>query len=99
MLLAALVAVIIPLIFLLLVRRLDLYASGSFRAVLICMGWGIVAFLAAYQVNNLFLRVVSYSLLVTLVAPIVEEVLKSLVLVYYLRGVDHTRCARRSAER
>jgi len=82
--------VIIPLIFLLLVRRLDLYASGSFRAVLICMGCGVVAFLASYEVNNLFLRFVSYSVLVTLVAPIVEEILKSLVLVYYVRRPDFT---------
>ncbi len=90
MLLAALVAVIIPLIFLLLVRRLDLYASGSFRTVLICMGCGVFAFLVSYEANNFFLRFVSYSLLVTLVAPIVEEIIKSLVLVYYVRRPDFT---------
>ncbi len=90
MILAVVITVLIPLAFLLLVRRLDLYASGSFRAVLICMGYGIVAFLASYQVNNFFLTIVSYSLLVTLVAPIVEEIIKSLVLVYYVRRPDFT---------
>ncbi|MCX6046252.1 MAG: hypothetical protein NT075_14160 [Chloroflexi bacterium] len=78
---AAVVAVVIPLIFLGIVHRLDLYASGSFRTVLTCMAWGAVAFCAAYLTNNALLRVVSYGLLVTLVAPVVEEVLKSLILV------------------
>lgn len=83
--LAIMVAVVIPFIFLILVHRLDLYASGSLRTVLICMGWGAVAFFAAYLTNNALLRVVSYGLLITLVAPIVEEVFKSLILVYYVR--------------
>lgn len=84
------VAVLIPLTFLFLVRRLDLYASGNFPTVLICMGGGVAAFLAAYVLNNAILPLVGYAVMVTLVAPIVEEILKSLILVYYVRQPDFT---------
>jgi len=90
MLPAIVVAVVIPLAFLFLVRRLDLYALGTFPTVLICMGGGIAAFLAAYLLNNTLLPLVGYALMITLVAPIVEEVLKSLLLVYYVRQPDFT---------
>jgi RsiW-degrading membrane proteinase PrsW (M82 family) len=88
--LAIAIAVLIPLAFLGLVQRLDLYASGSVRTVLACMGWGVVAFVAAYLTNNVLLRVVSYAMLVVLVAPIVEEIIKSLILVYYVRQPTFT---------
>jgi RsiW-degrading membrane proteinase PrsW (M82 family) len=88
--LAIATAISIPLIFLSLVRWLDLYASGSFRGIMVCFGWGMFAFLLAYQVNTLAVHFVGYGLLVMLVAPIAEEVLKSLALVYYVRRPDFT---------
>ena len=47
-LLPATIAVLVPAAFLLLVRRLDLYASGSIRTVLLCMLGGLAAFLGRY---------------------------------------------------
>ena len=90
MILAIAASIAVPLIFLGLVRWLDLYASGSFRGIMVCFGWGMVAFFLAYQVNTFAVRFVGYGLLMTLVAPIVEEVLKSLILVYYVRRPDFT---------
>ena len=87
---AALVAIVIPLLFLLLVRRLDLYASGSFAVVLICMGGGLAAFFAASLLNSTLLPFFGYALIITLVAPIVEEILKSLLLLYFVRQPDFT---------
>jgi RsiW-degrading membrane proteinase PrsW (M82 family) len=87
---AVIVAVAIPLLFLALVRWLDLYASGSFRTVILCLAWGAVAFFLALQVNTFAVRFVGYTLLLTLVAPIIEEVLKSLALVYLVRRPDFT---------
>ncbi len=56
--LAAVVAVVIPLIFLGLVHRLDLYASGSFRTVLICMGWVRLLFIRRCSgVNVHFIKI------------------------------------------
>ncbi|MBI2864733.1 MAG: PrsW family intramembrane metalloprotease [Chloroflexi bacterium] len=90
MLLAAILAVAIPLIFLYLVRWLDLYASGSFKLVLVCLLWGVVAFAAAFLVNNLAKPIVGAALVVTVTAPIAEEILKSLALVYLVRRSDFT---------
>lgn len=90
MLPASIIAIVIPLAFLLLVRRLDLYASGSFATVLLCMGGGVAAFLAAGQLNSALLPLVGYGLIVTLVAPILEEILKSLLLIYFVRQPDFT---------
>jgi RsiW-degrading membrane proteinase PrsW (M82 family) len=88
--LAVAVAIVIPLLFLALVRWLDLYASGSFRTVILCLVWGMVAFYLALQVNTFALRFVGYGLLLTLVAPIIEEILKSLVLIYLVRRAAFT---------
>ncbi|HEX2988481.1 MAG TPA: PrsW family intramembrane metalloprotease [Chloroflexota bacterium] len=90
MILAVVAAVAIPLVFLYLVRWLDLYASGSFRLVVLCLVWGCVAFALAYNINTLFVPLVGYGLIVTLVAPIVEECLKSLVLLYLVRRPQFT---------
>jgi len=48
------------------------------------------AFLLAYQVNTIAVRFVGFGLLMTLVAPVVEEMLKSLGLVHYVRQPDFT---------
>ena len=87
---AIVVAVSVPLLFLYLVRWLDLYASGSFQAVVICLLWGTVAFILAFQANAFALRFVGFGLLVTLAAPIIEEILKSLILIYYVSRPDFT---------
>ena len=90
MIFALIIAIGIPLAFLLLVRRWDLYASGSFAAVLLCMGGGVAAFLAAGQLNSALLPLVGYALIITLVAPILEEILKSLLLIYFVQQPDFT---------
>jgi RsiW-degrading membrane proteinase PrsW (M82 family) len=91
MMIAGLVtAVTVPLLFLALVRWLDLYASGSFKVVLMCFGWGAVAFFLAVEVNTAVAARAGYAQTVTLFAPIVEEILKSLILIYAVRRHDFT---------
>ncbi len=90
MILGMLVAVAVPVGFLGIVRWLDLYASGSIKGVLICFGWGLVAFWLALQINSYVVQYVGFTLLVTFVAPVIEEVCKSLILVYYVRRSDFT---------
>ncbi len=84
------IAVTVPLLFLALVRWLDLYASGSIKGVLVCFGWGLIAFWLALQINTFVGGLVGSTLLVVLVAPMIEEVCKSLILVYYVRRSDFT---------
>ena len=85
-----LTAVAVPLLFLALVRWLDLYASGSLKGVLICLGGGVVAFWLALPVNDAVGARVGYALLTTLAAPVAEEILKSLILIYAVRRADFT---------
>ncbi|MBI2865532.1 MAG: PrsW family intramembrane metalloprotease [Chloroflexi bacterium] len=90
MILAAIVAIAIPLVFLFIVRWLDLYASGSFKVLLICLGSGVAAFFLALAINTFVGAIIGFSLLVVVAAPIIEEILKSLVLIYLVRRPSFT---------
>jgi RsiW-degrading membrane proteinase PrsW (M82 family) len=98
---AGLIAILLPLLFLYIVYALDLYSSGSFRTVALCFAWGLVAFGLAYVVNTGVRQYLlmdrlgmdffqSLTVTVILVAPIVEELLKSLILIYLGRRPDFT---------
>jgi RsiW-degrading membrane proteinase PrsW (M82 family) len=85
--LAAFIAVSIPLTFLLLIYVLDLYASSTFRLVIVCFAWGAIGGAGlSYLVNTRVTipliqhRALDYLLLYVVFAPVVEEVFKSLVL-------------------
>jgi RsiW-degrading membrane proteinase PrsW (M82 family) len=75
------------LLFLLLIYVLDLYASSTFRLVLVSFAWGALGGAGlSYLVNTRITipliahRALDYLLLYVLFAPVVEEVFKSLVL-------------------
>ena len=98
---AGLAAILLPLLFLYIIYALDLYSSGSFRTVATCFGWGLLAFVIALFINtglrDLLLRdqlrmgpVQATATIVVLLAPIVEELVKSLVLIYFGRKPDFT---------
>lgn len=95
--LALLLAAGIPAIFLLIIYTQDLYASRTFRLVLICFAWGA---LGGVGLSFLFNSYVAYPtirklgwdilLLYVLFAPIAEELTKSLVLLYVSRRSEFT---------
>jgi len=86
------IATLIPLVTLYVIYALDLYKMGAFRTVLLCFAWGGIAFLLARTVN----RYVYFQGLVTLenipryFAPVAEELLKALILVYLVRRQNFT---------
>lgn len=82
---AVAISIAFPLLYLSLIRWLDLYASGSFKTVLACVGWGITSTIIAAIVNRIFLRFVEEAIVVRFTAPIAEEILKSLILIYLVR--------------
>jgi RsiW-degrading membrane proteinase PrsW (M82 family) len=88
------IALLLPLVFLYLVRIQDLYGQGQFKHVLLAFGWGLVAFGLAYEANTLALRAMGLTpaneenLRVT-IAPIVEEILKSLILIVLARRMTY----------
>jgi len=88
------IALLLPLSFLYLVRIQDLYGQGQFKHVLLSFSWGLVAFGLAYGVNNLALKAMgdtweADTMLRTTVAPIVEEILKSLILIVLARRMTY----------
>jgi protease PrsW len=87
---AAAVAVAVPLAFLFLVRRLDLYGSAGPAAVTLCVWWGLAAFVLAFAVNSLAARWLPMVVVITVVAPVVEELAKALVLVDRVRRPSFT---------
>ena len=81
---AYLIALIIPSLSLWLIYKLDFYKTGEFRTILLCFITSLLAFLLAGQANRTIigagwlsrLDVIRYS------APILEEILKGLILWY-----------------
>lgn len=80
------IAAAIPALAIYLVFLLDLFGTGKFSTVLIALGWGAVfAFNLSRVVNNRVadeLGSEGYEFVVRYGAPIVEEVFKSLILLY-----------------
>jgi RsiW-degrading membrane proteinase PrsW (M82 family)/CRP-like cAMP-binding protein len=85
-LLAYAIALLIPALAFYLIRALDLFKTSHPRTVLICALWGaLVAYPLASLTNGGLHTLVGAALVVTLLAPLIEEVLKALVLLYYTR--------------
>lgn len=86
------IAAVIPLISLAVIYRLDLYKTGEFRSIVMCLAAGLVAFELASLINRATISqgwlarmtVVRYS------APILEEILKGLLLWYLVRRPKFT---------
>jgi RsiW-degrading membrane proteinase PrsW (M82 family)/rRNA-processing protein FCF1 len=94
---ALLIAVGVPGAFLLAIYRLDLYASRTFKLVLLSFGWGAVGSVTlAYLINTyitfpLLNRMqMADSVLYLLFAPLTEEIAKALALPYIRRQPEFT---------
>lgn len=91
-LLAIWIAAGIPVVFLLLVYMLDLYASRTFRLVVFCFGWGTGGGVGLAYLINTYISIplieefrLDYLLLYLALAPMAEEVVKSLPIFYVSR--------------
>jgi RsiW-degrading membrane proteinase PrsW (M82 family) len=82
---AVLLATAIPLLFLYAVHTLDLYGSGSARAILLSFFWGLPAVAVAA-----FLSTRLSPGRAVLAVPLLEELLKALVLLYLVRRPSFT---------
>ncbi len=96
------IAILLPLGFLYLIYAQDLYGQGKFRYVLLSFGWGLAAFGGAYGLATLLQNALAQRFgsiieaqnwmnlwLAVLIAPIVEEVFKSLVLFFLGRRITY----------
>lgn len=95
-LIAYLIAVAIPALFIYAIFTFDVFSTGKRSTVLICVLWGVVgAFGLALLVNNqtsdLLVESFDYSrndafqVISTRTAPILEEVFKAIILIYFIQ--------------
>ncbi len=86
-LIALVVTFAIPAFFIYLILTLDLFGTGRISTVLICLAWGLTgAFILSNVTENALQGWgVDYIPVVTFAAPVVEELYKALVLVYFIR--------------
>jgi RsiW-degrading membrane proteinase PrsW (M82 family)/CRP-like cAMP-binding protein len=95
LLISILVGIAVPLAAVVIVERFDIFGSASRRNILISLVYGATAaFLGAYVLNTLTVQLLesagmpapqAYNVVVRLTAPILEELLKSLVLIWLIR--------------
>ncbi len=91
-----LVSFIVPIIFLGLLYKLDVYASCKFALVIACFLWGAIgSSVLAYYLNNVALpflcpRLLGKAAFVGVIIPTIEELLKSLAILYVARRSEFT---------
>lgn len=85
------VAFLIPLAFLYFVKSRDVYATGKFHFVLITIAWGVIAYFLAAQINPALIDAgwATRLQVIRFAGPIVEELLKSLILIYLVQRADY----------
>jgi RsiW-degrading membrane proteinase PrsW (M82 family) len=90
---ALFMATAVPLLFLYLIHTLDLYGTGSTRAIAFSFAWGAASVfmaLAIYRLAHDQLGLLSEQALVRYMAPVVEETIKALALLYLIRRPTFT---------
>ena len=80
-----LVASVIPLVFLYLIKWLNFFETHRFRLILLALVWGAISVELSYQVSHPMALVLGKAFVSTHTAPFVEEIFKSLVLLYLVR--------------
>ncbi|MRR30013.1 PrsW family intramembrane metalloprotease [bacterium] len=82
-----LIATAIPILSLWLIHSLDKFKTGEFKFVLFSAGAGLLAYQAAAWINPIPRNMgwVDYNQMVRFVAPVVEEILKALLLLFLVR--------------
>lgn len=84
------IAFIIPLVFLYIIKKRDLFGTGKFHFVLITIVWGVIAYLFAAQINPAMIDAgwATRQQVIRIAGPIVEELLKSVILIYLVQRAD-----------
>ena len=84
------VASVIPLLFLYVIKWLNFFETHKARFVLLALVWGAISVELSYQVDHPLRLALGTLIVGTRTAPVVEEVFKSLVLLYLVRRADTT---------
>lgn len=84
------IALTVPVGFLFFLRTFDLHKTVKFRRNIVTLVCGIAAYYAAAQINPAMVDAgwVTWGQVVRITAPIIEELLKSLILIYLVSRAD-----------
>lgn len=85
---AMIISVVVPAFAIYLIYLLDLFGTGKGNTVGICMAWGAIgSFGLAYLANTFIMRTfdLEFETVSRFVAPVVEELLKAVILVYFIQ--------------
>lgn len=84
------VAFIVPILFLFFLRRFDLYSTGKYAFNFVTIVCGIIAYAIAAQINPAMVNAgwLTWDQVIRISAPIVEEILKALILIYLVQRAD-----------
>jgi len=83
-----LTASLIPLAFLYVVKWLNFFETHRFRVILVALAWGAISVYLSYQVDHPIRLILGMQFVATRTAPFVEEIFKSLILLYLVRRAD-----------
>jgi RsiW-degrading membrane proteinase PrsW (M82 family) len=81
---------LIPLVFLYLVKWLNFFETHQARWLMLALGWGVLSVELSYQVDHPLRLLTSMAFIGTHTAPTVEEIFKSLVLLFLVRRASTT---------
>jgi protease PrsW len=90
MLYSILTASLIPLGFLYLVKWLNFFETHQARWLMLALGWGVLSVELSYLVDHPLRLLMGMAFIATHTAPVVEEVFKSLVLLFLVRRASTT---------
>ena len=85
-----LIASIVPLVFLYLIKWLNFFETHRARLILLALVWGAISTELSYLVDHPLRLVLGMQFVSTHTAPFVEEIFKSLILLYLCRRADTT---------
>ena len=85
-----LIASVIPLVFLYLVKQLNFFETHQARLIILALAWGAVSVELSYQVSHPMALILGKQFVSTHTAPFVEEIFKSLILLYLVRRASTT---------
>jgi RsiW-degrading membrane proteinase PrsW (M82 family) len=85
-----LIASLVPLVFLYIVKWLNFFDTNRPGSLLLALGWGVVAFAMSYLVDHPLVPIFGRPTVAVKIGPAVEEIFKSLMLVYLVRRADYT---------
>ena len=83
---AYVISIAIPAFAIYMIFVMDLFGTGKTTTVTICLLWGMtVAFGLAYVINTQIIRAIGFESTSRWVAPFLEEIWKSLILLYFIQ--------------